>query len=100
MSESKNLINCSVHGLQDETFVCSHIVGTLHTGVAVGFHWPRESADDSRPDAWCSQCEQQRVASGGEWTDEVMDFVGMTTLCGGCYDRAKDVWRIARASRK
>jgi hypothetical protein len=97
MNDPKNRVTCSVHGTQDETFVCAHIVETLHTGKAVGFHWPRESAGDPRPDAWCTQCENKRVAGGGEWTEEVMEFVDMKVLCGACYDRAKDIWQTGRA---
>jgi hypothetical protein len=46
----------------------------------------------SRPDAWCSDCEEVRVAEGGDWTDAAMAFVQAKLLCGGCYDRAKKIW--------
>ena len=99
MNES-NRIKCSVHGEQDETFVCQHIVETLHTGRSAGFHWPRASEGDPRPDAWCTQCEQERVAAGGEWTEQVMEFVQMSVLCGACYDRAKKLWLEGREFRQ
>jgi hypothetical protein len=70
------------HGLQDETFVCQHIVGSLRTRQAVGFHWPA-SLPQRRPDAWCSNCEKRRVEAGGVWTEDVLASVGLRVLCGG-----------------
>ena len=96
MSESSQ-INCGQHGLQDTTFVCRHIADSLLTGTAVGFHWPRESEGDPRPDAWCSTCERMRIDGGGDWTEEMERHLDIKILCGGCYDRAKDIWRAYRS---
>jgi len=95
MSQAAGKVQCSTHGLQDEAFVCEHIVNSLHTGFPVGFHWPSES-DQPRPDAWCSDCEEARVAAGGDWTDEVMKVVNIKILCGACYDHAKGIWEAGR----
>ena len=95
MDEKPGQIECGVHGLQDETFVCQHIVGSLRTRQAVGFHWPA-SPPQRRPDAWCSKCEVQRVEAGGEWTEDVLASVGLKILCGGCYDTAKGIWQATR----
>jgi len=86
---------CRTHGDQEATCVCRHIVGSLDTGRAVGFHWPEDSPSN-RPDAWCTECERVRITEGGEWNDAAMAFVDMKVLCGGCYDRAKNVWLEAR----
>lgn len=88
-------VRCRNHGDEEATYVCRHIVNSLETGRAVGFHWPGESTL-GRPDAWCSACEQARLAEGGDWTDAAMAVVQMQTLCGGCYDRAKNIWLQAR----
>jgi len=90
-------VRCTTHGEAEATYVCCHIVDTLDTGTPVGFHWPADTGL-SRPDAWCSECEQVRVSEGGDWTDTAMEFVQMSVLCGGCYDRAKAIWLKARAS--
>jgi hypothetical protein len=95
MSESDQ-ITCSQHGSQDSTFVCQHIARSLTTGIAVGFHWPRENERNPRPDAWCSACERMRVDGGGDWTEEMGPSLDIQTLCGGCYDSAKDLWRTYR----
>jgi hypothetical protein len=92
-------IDCQVHGQQERTYVCRHIADSLTTGATVGFHWPEESRA-ARPDAWCSACEQVRVAEGGEWTATAMDFVDMKVLCGGCYDRARDIGLSAGQSER
>jgi len=65
------------------------------TGVAVGFHW---SADDTSPypDAWCSNCNDAVGATGGEWTDEVLQSAGVSVLCGCCYQKAKAIWESVR----
>jgi hypothetical protein len=89
-------VQCLTHGEAEATYVCRHIVDSLDTREAVGFHWPADT-DLSRPDAWCSECELVR-RSEGDWTDTAMEFVQVTTLCGGCYDRAKAIWLGPRAS--
>jgi len=89
------MIKCRVHGLQEETFVCQHIAQSLHSGVPVGFHWSSEQTD-SRPDAWCSACEQERLGAGSDWTPEVEKKFGVKLLCGACYDYAKSNWSNGR----
>jgi hypothetical protein len=78
-------VQCDKHGLQDETFVCQHIVATLVDGVPRGFHWA--NSDRSRPDAWCSRCNE--TSNGGDWTPETERAAGVKLLCGACYDAAK-----------
>jgi len=88
-------INCCTHGWQDQTFVCQHIAQSLHTGIPVGFHWPAAQTE-TRPDAWCSACEEARLGAGGDWTPEVEQKLGVKVLCGSCYDYAKSIWANAR----
>jgi hypothetical protein len=95
MSQAAGKVRCNTHGLQDEAFVCEHIVNSLHTGHPVGFHWPSES-DQPRPDAWCSDCEEASVSAGGDWTEQVMKVVNINILCGACYDHAKGIWEAGR----
>ena len=83
-------VKCDTHGVQDATYVCRHIVGSLHTGVPVGFFWAE--AESGRGDAWCAACEAARVADGGDdWTEELMKILDVKILCGSCYDYAKDI---------
>lgn len=84
-------VECQTHGSQDEAFVCQHIVGSLHTGVPVGFHWPGGSTE-LHPDAWCSACESARIEAGGEWTEEVVQQLNIKLLCCACYEHAKAIW--------
>lgn len=90
MTDSRK-ITCSIHGVQEETFVCQHIVESLRTGIPVGFSWAADD-DEVRPNAWCAACEKARVEAGGEWTPEVEKKLGVKLLCGACYDRAKLIW--------
>lgn len=90
-------VRCQTHGETDATYVCRHIVDSIDTGKAVGFFSPEDS-DMARPDAWCAECNEVCRSEGGEWTEKALEFVQVTVLCGGCYDRAKAVWLKARAS--
>jgi hypothetical protein len=85
---------CDKHGAPGEAFVCRHIAESLLTGVAVGFHWPASSTQPY-PDAWCTTCEQARVAAGGAWTPEVEAMLEVKLLCGQCYLDAKSIWQTA-----
>jgi hypothetical protein len=98
MADTRRQVHCQQHGSQAETFVCQHIASSLHSGRAVGFHWPASSTEP-RPDAWCSACEEARVRAGGEWTDEVNALLGVKLLCGACYDAAKRIWQRGEGSR-
>lgn len=84
-------VECATHGWQDESFVCQHIVASLHTGSPVGFHWPSAS-ESLHPDAWCSACQAARVSAGGDWTPEVEELLNIKLLCGACYEHAKSIW--------
>jgi hypothetical protein len=95
MDTSRKVI-CSEHGPQDESFVCQHIVTSLYSGIAVGFHWPAESMQ-LHPDAWCTACEIRRAsAPNGDWNDELNEMLGIKILCGACYERAKSIWQQGR----
>ena len=83
-------VTCPVHGDQRRTFVCKHIVQTLEDRRARGFFF----ADDEDGDgecAWCAECEDRRVAAGGDWSDELTDEMDIALLCGSCFDTAKRI---------
>lgn len=95
MSTERATMVCKNHGTPPEAFLCQHLMRTLNTGVAVGFHWPAVASGPT-PDAWCNECEAARVDAGGDWTDEVLENVGIRLVCASCYLRAKQVWLNAR----
>lgn len=83
-------VNCCIHGQQEETFVCQHLVESLSTGEKVGFY----SAFEPRGDAWCSMCETVRVKEGGksgDWNDKSEAFADIKLLCGSCYDQIREL---------
>jgi hypothetical protein len=88
--KTEGKVKCGAHGWQDETFVCQHIGESLRTGVPVGFYCANEEPS-LRPDAWCSVCEEARIAAGGDWTDETYKLLFIQLLCAACYDHAKDI---------
>jgi hypothetical protein len=81
---------CDEHGDQEETFVCSHLAASLKSLEPVGFFY--ESLP--RGDAWCSACEEVRIAEGGDsgdWNERSEAFAQITLLCGGCYDKVREI---------
>jgi hypothetical protein len=87
MSPSRQ-IECAQHGLQDETFVCQHVVQGLRDGKPYGFWWASDS-DSPRPDAWCTACDELVAQNDGEWTGDAAASANIKLLCGACYDRAR-----------
>ncbi len=87
-------VNCATHGKRLRTRVCQHIVQSLHTNGAVGFHWSEDDSG-SHPDAWCSDCDAVMPFGDIEWSQGLKDKVGISDLCSSCYERAKDIWRLA-----
>jgi len=83
-------VECERHGPQPETFVCQHIVLSLHTRLPVGFFWPRDT-QESRPNAWCAECEARVKAMDGEWTGTAGQELGVSLLCAVCYDEAREL---------
>ena len=81
-------VTCATHGEQRKTFVCKHIVQTLHDRAPRGFFW---ADDDGSECAWCAECEDRRLAAGGEWTDDLTDDMDIALLCGSCFDAAKRI---------
>lgn len=82
-------VDCATHGKQQETFVCQHIVHGLQERRRVGFYWTTYDPDNSRPDAWCAECEERVRATDGEWIGEAEAQLKPKILCGACYDLAK-----------
>lgn len=81
-------IECSEHGIQEETFVCCHLAESLQSDERIGFYY----SDEPRGDAWCSACEKVRISEGGDtgdWNDVSEAFAQIRLLCGACYDKVK-----------
>src|SRR5262245_51967658 len=83
MSEPTLFLECDHHGNCYATFVCRH----LASGQGRGF-FTANVDDDPKPDAWCFACEQVLKAVG-TWNDESESFAGISLLCSGCYDDAR-----------
>ena len=82
-------ITCTVHGAQQETFVCQHIVAGLNEKRRVGFFWTTYDPENLRPDAWCLACEERVRVTAGDWVGEAEAHLKPQVLCGACYDLAK-----------
>ena len=90
MSAQPKVVECESHGPQPEAFVCQHVARSLWTNEPVGFFWSTES-ETPRPDAWCLECEERVQKTGGEWIGEADANLGVTLICGSCYDRAREM---------
>jgi len=89
---TEDFVDCDVHGRSLPAFVCVHLLD----GDGLGFnHSDLDSEDDeSRPNAWCGDCEQRRLSTGGEWTDDSEPKISL--LCASCWDRARKRNRTGR----
>jgi len=88
-------VNCATHGKQLRTRVCRHLVQSLDTNVAVGFHWFGGDLGPY-PDAWCSSCDAAMPVGDAEWSEDLKNQVGISDLCASCYEEAKGIWHRAR----
>lgn len=76
---------CAEHGRTEATFVCRHLVH----GAGLGF-LSAYVPENPRPDAWCGACEALRLQHDGRWPAEAERSLGVTLLCGGCYDGVRE----------
>lgn len=83
--ESK-LIECESHGKMRTAFICQHLNNSVKTGFEEAFesHKGMELKEDDDFQAWCSECETQRLKTNG-WNDESMEYANIKVVCEGCY---------------
>ena len=84
-----DFVDCGIHGKQERTFVCQHIVQTLRDRQRRGFYWGAAEPGTTRGNAWCGECDKMLEAAGTNWTEELEKVAKISILCGGCYDEAK-----------
>ncbi len=80
-------VQCDEHGASSETFVCSHVLDSLHDGIPRGFIYSSLDAADE-PSAYCSECDEMLNANGGEWTEELEKSADIKLLCYQCFLQA------------
>jgi hypothetical protein len=85
------LATCAAHGSQPAAFVCQHIARATGLGERAGFHCREAHAPDDRPDAWCDGCDARVRAAGGRWIGQASAELGVTLVCGRCYDQARSL---------
>lgn len=78
-------IDCATHGLRDESFVCTHLLGAV---VGLGFNRDEPTIENPFPDAWCDDCELIRSAHNG-WSEKAADLIKASQLCSNCYERVR-----------
>lgn len=81
-------VHCSKHGDRRQAYICHHL---LH-GSQHGFFTDADDAlANPHPDAWCSTCEQIRLAHGGEWNEASEALIEVKLVCGDCYEEIKAI---------
>ncbi|MCV0398078.1 MAG: hypothetical protein K5872_18690 [Rhizobiaceae bacterium] len=75
-------LQCEKHGLQNEAFICSHLVSTLSDKVSRGLVWSRD--EDGLINAYCVGCQDMLTEAGGEWTEELQEKAGIAIACEAC----------------
>ncbi len=86
MIESDTIMNCPIHGRQRVSAVCAHFFGAPDK-PSLGFIEVRSTEPDDITvfNAWCFKCDENLIASGGEWNDDTEAFTKPRLLCFGCY---------------
>jgi hypothetical protein len=85
------LATCASHGPQPAAFVCQHVARATARGERAGFHCRAADAPDARPDAWCDDCDARVRTAGGRWIGQASAELGVTLVCGLCYDKARSL---------
>lgn len=83
MVKLPRLVVCEQHGTQGIGLVCQHI---LLAKAPSGFFWSDDS-DQARPDAWCTDCEENLVQDG--FSETWYEQAGFQACCALCWDAAK-----------
>jgi hypothetical protein len=90
LAARSGLLRCPGHGWSEPCLVCEH----LPRGEGLGFHAaPGDGAGLLRPDAWCDACEARARPSSRPDRGGAPRAVA---ICGGCYDRLRDLHRRDR----
>lgn len=86
------LIECGVHGKLRKAFICQHLNTESKTGFEEAFETYRgmELEEDDDFQAWCSECEKERIKTDG-WNDESMEFAKIKLVCERCYFDIKEI---------
>jgi hypothetical protein len=71
----------------------------LH-GDGQGFCIDPAEAENPHPDAWCSKCEEIRLAHAGEWNNESHAVTDISLVCGDCYEEIKRRNMVATMGNK
>ncbi len=85
------LIDCGIHGKLRKAFICQHLNTKTKTGFEEAFDTFRgmELDEDDDFQAWCSECEKERIKTDG-WNDESMEFAKIKLVCERCYFEIKE----------
>ncbi len=85
------LIECSIHGKIRKAFICQHLNTNYTTGFEEAFDPYRgmELEKDDDFQAWCTECEKERLKSDG-WNDQSIEFAKIKLVCERCYFDIKE----------
>jgi hypothetical protein len=81
-------VHCDRHGDRQAAYICDHLLRGARQGFFAG-----DDPGNPHPDAWCSICEQIRLAhasSDGEWNEKSSALLKVRLVCGGCYEDIKE----------
>lgn len=86
----EQIVNCHEHGANRTAFVCQHLVGSANRGFEEAFTTFKgmELEEDDDFQAWCNECEIERLRTDG-WNDDSMKFAKIKLICEECYFEIK-----------
>ena len=85
------LIECGIHGKLRKAFICQHLNRETKTGFEEAFETSlgMELAEEDDFQAWCSDCEKERIKTDG-WNEKSMEFAKIKLVCERCYFEIKE----------
>lgn len=87
---AKRTVECPKHGTNGFGIACIHICRAIDSGAQVGFYWcEHEDPHFTRPDVWCTQCEDFKLANPDATVEETQQVCDFQFLCEECWDEAK-----------
>jgi hypothetical protein len=84
-------VQCERHSHARMAFVCQHLTHGVKVGFEEAFetHEGMELEEDDDLQAWCSACEDVRLAED-EWNDQSLAFAQIKMICEKCYFEMKE----------
>ena len=85
----KETLHCADHGQQHIAIICQHTLQSMYDLIPRGLFVSLDVDGDIN--AYCDQCENYRVSSGGDWPEDANDVIQGKLICVKCFDIVRKI---------